>query len=155
MGWPAGGTGAAVTTWNYDPYQGFLTNKAYADGNGPVYTYTPAGRLLSRTWARSVGGSPLVTSYVYDTAGGLTNVNYSDGTTPAVGTVYDRLGRPVTIYQGTQVTADAYNLAGELLSESYSGTPLNGLAVTNTYDAELRRTTLSALAGSTALLTTT
>ena len=44
------GTGAAVTTWNYDPYQGFLTNKAYADGNGPVYTYTPAGRLLSRTW---------------------------------------------------------------------------------------------------------
>ena len=27
--------GAAVTTWNYDAYRGFLTNKAYADGKGP------------------------------------------------------------------------------------------------------------------------
>ena len=33
----AGGTGARVTTWNYDPYRGFLTSKVYADGKGTSY----------------------------------------------------------------------------------------------------------------------
>jgi YD repeat-containing protein len=42
-----GGTGAAVTTWLYDGYRGFLTNKVYADGKGPSYTYTAAGRLCA------------------------------------------------------------------------------------------------------------
>jgi len=146
----AGNTGTAVTTWNYDPYQGFLTNKAYADGTGPVYSYTPAGRLASRTWARSVGGAPLATSYAYDTAGSLTNVSYSDGTTPGVGTAYDRLGRPSSITQSNIVTTQKYNLAGELLSESYAGGTLNGLSVTNGYDQFMRRTNLTAL-GSTVL----
>ncbi len=147
------GTGAAVTTWNYDPYQGLLTGKAYADGNGPTYAYTPAGRLATRTWARSVNGSPLVTAYVYDTAGALTNVNYSDGTTPAVGTVYDRLGRATTIYQGSLVTSDTYNLADQLLRESYAGGPLNGQWITNIYDADLRRTNLMAHVGTNVLTT--
>jgi len=40
------------------------------------------------------------------------------------------------------------NLANELLGEAFSGGILNGLAVTNSYDADLRRTTLSALSGS-------
>ena len=123
----AGNAGTAVTTWNYDLYQGFLTNKAYADGSGPVYTYTPAGRLASRTWVRGdANGNPIVTSYAYDTAGSLTNVSYSDGTTPAVGTVYDRLGRPSSITQSNIVTSQMYNLAGELLGESYSGSPWTG-----------------------------
>jgi len=47
-----------VTTWHYDAYQGFLTGKTYADGNGPGYTYTAARRLVSRTLARSVGAYP-------------------------------------------------------------------------------------------------
>jgi len=44
--------GAAVTTWNYSATRGWLTSKQYADGNGPAYTYTPGGRLASRTCAR-------------------------------------------------------------------------------------------------------
>ena len=36
------------------------------------------------------------------------------------------------------------NLAGELLGESFSGGPLNGLTVTNSYDQYLRRTNLTA-----------
>jgi len=36
------------------------------------------------------------------------------------------------------------NLAGELLDESFSGGPLNGLNVTNSYDQYLRRTNLTA-----------
>jgi len=37
-----------------------------------------------------------------------------------------------------------YNLAGHLLSESYSGGPLNGLSVTNGWDQFVRRTKLAA-----------
>jgi RHS repeat-associated protein len=147
----SGGTGARVTTWNYDPYQGFLTNKAYADGTGPFYGYTQAGRLVNRTWVRTVSGTPIATSYAYDTAGSLTNVSYNDGTTPAVATAYDRLGRPATITQGSLVTKQTYNFASELLGESYVGGILNGLFVTNRYDTYLRRTNVTALNGGTAL----
>ena len=48
----AANVGAATTTWNYDPYRGWLDSKAYANGLGPTYGYTFAGRLASRTWAR-------------------------------------------------------------------------------------------------------
>ena len=41
-----------------------------------------------------------------------------------------------------------YNLAGELLTESYAGGGLNGLSITNGYDALLRRTNLTARASS-------
>src|SRR5262249_10840378 len=47
----------------------------------------------------------------------------------------------------------AYNDAGELMSETYSGGPLNGLSVTNGYDSLLRRTAV-ALASQFATLTT-
>ena len=44
----AANSGAAVTTWNYDPYQGFLAGKVYADGNGPTYTYDADLRRTTR-----------------------------------------------------------------------------------------------------------
>ena len=34
-------TGAAATTWNYDPTNGLLRSKVYADGKGTTNTYTP------------------------------------------------------------------------------------------------------------------
>ena len=37
--------GSVVTTWVCDPQRRWLNNKVYADGNGPSYAYTPAGRL--------------------------------------------------------------------------------------------------------------
>ncbi len=51
-----------------------------------------AGRLLTRTWARTVGGQPLVTTYGYNGAGDMTTVDYSD-TTADVTYGYDRRGR--------------------------------------------------------------
>ena len=48
----ASDTGAAVTTWNYDSQRGFLLVKLYADGQGPTYTYTAAGRLATHLGAR-------------------------------------------------------------------------------------------------------
>src|SRR5690606_1079514 len=42
------------TTWSYDQPTGLLTNKLYADGKGTAYSYTPDGKLATRTWARGV-----------------------------------------------------------------------------------------------------
>ena len=42
------------TTWQYDQATGLLTNKVYADGKGTAYSYTPDGKLASRTWARGI-----------------------------------------------------------------------------------------------------
>jgi len=65
----AGTSGSAATKWLYDTSRGWLNQKQYADNAGPSYTYTPAGRLQSRTWARTVGGQPLVTWYTNNNAG--------------------------------------------------------------------------------------
>ena len=54
---------------------------------------------------------------------------------------YDRLGRRTTIVQGSTTTTRLFDLAGRLLSESYTGGPLNGLTVSNVYDNLLRRAT--------------
>ena len=53
--------GGSLTTWNYHTQRGFLLNKRDADGKGADYTYTVAGRLLTRDWERGV-----TTTYGYD-----------------------------------------------------------------------------------------
>jgi len=130
-----GNTGAATTTWNYDSYRGFLSSKTY-DGaaSGPSYTYTPAGRLANRLWARGTN-----TTYSYNNAGDLSAVAYSDGATANISYSYDRRGRQITITQGSATTTRVYDDAGNVLSESYSGGSLSGLSVTNGYD-QLRLT---------------
>lgn len=84
----AGSAGAAVTQWKYEGTRGFLTNKVYQGTNGPGYTYTKAGRLGTRTWARG-----LTTSYAYNNAGELQGADYSDAT-PDVTYAYDPAGTP-------------------------------------------------------------
>jgi YD repeat-containing protein len=136
---------ARVTTWVYDGQRGWLNQKTYADGNGPTYTYTPAGRPQSRAWMRTDGsGNPITTTYGYDPAGGLATVGYSDST-PGVTYTCDRLGRQNTVTWNGITDTLAYNLAGQLLIESFSGGLLDGLSATNGYDQFLRRTNLTAL----------
>jgi RHS repeat-associated protein len=150
----ANDTGAAITTWNYDPYRGWLEGKRYEDDTGPDYTYTAAGRLETRTWARTVGGNPLVTTYSYNHAGDLSGVDYSDAT-PDVTYGYDRRGRQITITQSESTAATLkYDIVGNLLSESYSDGPLNGLTVTNRYDSLMRLATNGLWNGSTWLAQT-
>jgi YD repeat-containing protein len=135
-------TGARVTTWNYDSQRGWLSTKTYDGGvSGPSYTYTPAGRLATRLWARGTN-----TVYTYTLAGNLETVTYSDGT-PGVTYTYDRLGRQRTITCNGMTTTFTNNLAGQLLGESNSGGTLDGLLVSNRYDAYMRRTNLSAFNG--------
>ena len=137
----ASAQGASTTTWNYDTFRGWPTNKAYADSMGPVYTYTAAGRLACRIWARGVG-----TTNSYNTAGDLGAVNYSDST-PTLRFTYDRRGHQIGLVQGSATTTRSYDESGNLLGEAYGGGTLNGFFVTNQFDQFLRRTNASAWNG--------
>jgi RHS repeat-associated protein len=129
----AGNSGTAVTTWNYDGYRGFMTNKVYADGKGPGYQYTPAGRLYKRTWARGV-----TTTYTTNAAGEVSTIAYSDGTAGVL-YAYDRLGRLGAIIDAAGTHALRYDGYGNMVSETNLSGMLAGLAVTNAYDHVNRR----------------
>ena len=101
--------GEAVTTWTYNPL-GLLSSKTDAAGEEVRYTYTSAGRLRSRDWAR-LGvdeTSPVRTVYGYG-EGGADDTRVIDGNlrgvfyqndpaeTPEVRFTYNRLGRTATI----------------------------------------------------------
>jgi RHS repeat-associated protein len=140
-GYPS--TGSAVTHWYYDTKRGWLTNKVYADFNGPTYAYTKAGRPLTRTWSR---GSPKITvTYGYTAAGDLAAISYNDGVTSGVTNTYDRRGRLATVLENSITTTLTLNDASETLVETNSGGVLSGLSITNAYDSILRRTGLGAV----------
>ena len=107
------------TRWLYDLATGLLTNKLYADGRGPAYTYTPDGKLLTRTWARGI-----VTTYSYDPLGQLSSVCYNDGT-PSVAFTFNRLGQQATITDGTGTRTFTYNGALQLAAETNNQGTLN------------------------------
>ncbi|MEP2775034.1 MAG: RHS repeat-associated core domain-containing protein [Luteolibacter sp.] len=89
--------------------RGFLTGKRDDADKGADYTYTSAGRLATRTWARSSVASPLVTTYSYD-AGMLVTTDYSDST-PDVTQSYDNFGRPTETSNDVSTTTYAYDPA--------------------------------------------
>ncbi len=103
----AGESGAAVTTWHYHPQRGWLEGKTYADNRGTDYDYTPAGRLEYRTWARTINGTPLTTTYRYTTGGDLEAIDYSDST-PDVGFTYWRGGARKTMTDATGTRTYTY-----------------------------------------------
>lgn len=144
----ASGSGAAVTTWGYNPRRGWLSTKRYQDAQGVDYGYSAAGRLTTRAWAR--GNPRATTSYAYDNAGELSGLTYQNTTGPNVSLSRDRQGRVTKITQGTNVVNRAFNDAGQLLSEINASGPLNGVGTTYTYDALLRRATMTATSSNTA-----
>ncbi len=110
-----------VTTWLYDIASGAMTNKVYADGKGPTYSYTPDGKLAQRTWARGI-----VTDYSYDNWGSLTNTVYSDDT-PTISLTYDTLGRQIEAHDAAGITTFLYDSFGSVTNET-----VIGVAGTNT-----------------------
>ena len=113
-----------ITRWFYDEATGLVTNKVYADGKGPSYTYTPDGKLATRTWARGV-----VTTYTYDNSGALTNTVYSDDT-PTISMVYDRVGNMLSaVTDGVCTNLYAYSLTGLCTNEVQ-----NGATIARSYD---------------------
>jgi len=110
-----------VTTWLYDEASNCMTNKVYADGKGPTYSYTPDGKLSQRIWARGI-----TTDYSYDNWGNLTNTVYSDGT-PTIALSYDALGRQAEACDAAGVTTFLYDSFGSVTNET-----VIGVAGTNT-----------------------
>ena len=113
------------TRWLYHEPTGLPTNKLYADSKGTAYTYTPDGKLATRTWARlSPGtGDRLVTLYAHDPSGSLTNIVYSDDT-PAVTFAYDRLGRQKvaqTFLSAHHFAYDGLDLVSETVIDPQTG----------------------------------
>jgi YD repeat-containing protein len=118
-------TDTQVTEWIYDAQRGWLVEKVY-DSNGQgqsqatpanhtVYTYTDAGRLETRVWARGI-----TTSYGYNAAGDLASVDYSDAT-PDVTTTYTRWGAVDTVTYGAGSRTMSYGSNLQPLTEAYSG----------------------------------
>jgi RHS repeat-associated protein len=134
---PTDPSSAAITTWHYDPYRGFLTYKQYPDGNGPRFNYSLAGRLVARLAPRKI-----LTSYHYNRAGELMAKQYSD-TTPDLAFDYDRAGQLETIVQGTNTTELAYDQAGQVQEERYRSGVLRGLTVTQACDPWQRPTSVA------------
>jgi RHS repeat-associated protein len=129
-----GGSGTpTITSWTNDTQRGWMVRKRYADGKGPDYAYTPAGRLYQRTWARGVS-----TTYTTNAAGEIVSIDYSDST-PDVTYTYDRLGRRTTIVDGAGTHVLGYALDGRVLLETNTAGILAGLAITNGYDVLNRR----------------
>ena len=159
----AAGAGARVTTWNYDAYRGWLSNKRYPDNNGPDYTYTQGGRMKTRQWARiGTGSQRILTTYSYGFDDGLSNNDFGDQvgvtytydpqSTPALTYTYDRRGRQSTIAFNGMTTTLTFNDANQLLKETNSAGTLGGFWLTNTYDGYLRRASVSALTSTGQLL---
>jgi len=72
-------------------------------------------------------------------------IDYSTMAASATNYGYDRQGRLVAVTNGTQICTLSYNSAGQVLTESWSGAPLDNITVTNDYDSLLRRTNLTVL----------
>ena len=104
-----------TTAWTFDPATGLLVQKLYEDGKGLTYTYTPDGKLATRTWARGV-----TSTYAYDGWGNLTNIVHSDGT-PSVSMAYDVMGRQVRTSDAAGITAFSYDSFSSLTNETVSG----------------------------------
>ena len=104
-----------MTTWNYDTNRGWLGSKKYADNNGPSYTYTAAGKLKTRAWARTV-----VTTNSYNNAGQLSGISYP-ASTPSVAMVYNREGDNSAFTQGAITTTWSYSGNGQVLLQTALG----------------------------------
>lgn len=88
------GSGAATTSWAYDPNTGLLASKTYADGTQDKYQYNAASQLINAI-------EPGITrsSFGYDNAGEQTSASYTDAVTGTVSssTTPDDMGRPAVI----------------------------------------------------------
>jgi RHS repeat-associated protein len=123
--WPASPGTAQETTWNYHAATNFLSSKVDDAGESVTYTYTQAGMVKTRTWARSPA---IVTTYGYDgDTRELLTITYSDST-PDVTYTYDRMGNIATVDDVTGLRTFTYDLANglELTREALNSTYYGG-----------------------------
>lgn len=116
VSWPESALAGDLTTWVYDEASGLVKQKLDATLKSVDYTYTPDGKLLSRTWARGI-----VTNYNYDAATGqLLKVDYMDDT-PDITYTYNRLGQLSTINDAAGIRSFSYDVALNRIGETITG----------------------------------
>lgn len=114
--WPESAPIGDLTAWVYDEASGLVKQKLDAALKSVNYTYTPDGKLLSRTWARGI-----VTNYNYDAATGqLLKVDYADDT-PDITYTYNRLGQLSTVNDATGTRSFSYDVAQNRIGETIIG----------------------------------
>jgi YD repeat-containing protein len=113
-------TNPDITIWTYQDSTGFLLSKTYADNKSVSYTYSVEGKLATRTWARTSGGNPLTTTYSYNLAGDMTDIDYSDST-PDIAFTYNRLGQQLTVTDAVGSRTFSYNGVFQLTGEAITG----------------------------------
>jgi len=124
--WPSSPGSPQETIWNYDAPTNFLSSKVDDVSESETYTYTQAGMVKTRTWARGV-----VTTYGYDPdTRELLTTTYSDST-PNVTYTYDRIGNLATVNDVTGSRTFTYDLADglELTREALDSTYYGGRRV--------------------------
>ena len=130
-------TGAATTTWNYDPITGLLKEKIYPNNGKITYTYdvnsSKMGRLISCTNARNQ-----IVSFAYNTSGALSSINYPD--TTDVTLTYSTKGMLSKIADGRGTETLTRNSFGLITKMDLQGTDLDNLTHTYSYDDLMRRT---------------
>jgi hypothetical protein len=94
-------------------FTGIRSDRFYDDSKGTKYSYTAAGRLSTRLWARGTN-----TTYAYNNYGDLSGVSYNDGATPTLSYTYTRRGQQEKITRGSDSWKLFYTAAGQLLSEA-------------------------------------
>jgi len=132
--WPTGAdpNDGDRTTWTYDEATGLLTQKRYADTNGPDYDYTVDGRLAERQWVRTHSSNRLATTYTYyNTAGAntaeLKRIEYDnepgDAETPDVEYTYTRTGQLSTVSDSVGARTFSYDAYGQRITELFENDP--------------------------------
>lgn len=132
-----GQAGPAITTWTYHSATGRLTGKSYPGGDTLAFTYTDAGRPLTRASGRGITRTNL-----YDNGGRQTGIDYSDST-PDVTYTLNRLGQIIATTDAGGTRSHTLTSAGQPLTESYTSGLLIGAATTRTYDSLLRPQSVS------------
>ncbi|MFT3780804.1 MAG: hypothetical protein QM790_02240 [Nibricoccus sp.] len=139
--WPGSPGPADSTTWDIEAATGLLKRKTYADDHYVDYTYTPVGKVASRTNARNIttsyayfDGSTTSTDDVSHRTQELRAVTYSDGT-PSVSYSYTRTGALAGVSDATGSRSFSYRadlqLDVESLDSSFFG---SGRSVAANYD---------------------
>ncbi|MES2736646.1 MAG: RHS repeat-associated core domain-containing protein [Verrucomicrobiota bacterium] len=123
----------SLTSWSYDPASGVLMSKTDAASKSVIYTYDNNGLPLTRTWARGV-----IVTYSHDSAGRVTDINYSDET-PDVAHTYRRSGQKVSTSDmaGSRIFT-YHDKTGAPATENVAGGLLNGVSLMWPQDSSKR-----------------